>query len=100
MADFTISDRDPEEYEPDEPSGNIEWLFRHAGNDGSMTVPGNSQDEAWKAVRYHEGENWFEWMLVGRAKSNEPEDRIREVSAQFKHRNKSLVEKWEENDGK
>ena len=85
-------------YEPDEPDGEYPWRFRKLNSEETQVVHADTIDDAWKGIRYYKGDEWKEWVLVGRDDFIRASGRVLEVSVQFAKRNKSLVEKWDEAD--
>lgn len=100
MPDFSISDK--ADHEPSEPTdGRYTFVFERLGDsDERREIPADGFHGAWKGIRYYEGEEWHEWMLLGFKDLIEQERPVYEnqVSLTFAQANSTLVERWDDND--
>lgn len=52
-------------HEATKPEGEYTFVFERLGGDERREVAADGVAGAWEGIRYHEGDDWHEWRLLG-----------------------------------
>lgn len=87
-------------HEPDAPAGEHTFVFERLGGDERREIPADTVPDAWKGLRYHEGEEWRAWRLCGYKDllDREPPITLDQVAYHFALTHPDVVATWLDND--
>lgn len=101
-----------DEYEPE---GEYEYLFHRVGDedDETLTIEGDSSQDAYRNLHHEVGNEWNEWICLGRKDIIEYKMEVHDYEkaknarcsttglhpVDFASANESTVDRWEDEDG-